>query len=145
MLYARDWTTLRLIEAFRASELAKLAERGERRRRRSSGPHRLLPRSQGREQLKEVCMETAAKQKPAAVVAAGTVRASVWANERVANGETFTSYAVRLERRYKDKDGTWKSTNAFGVGELPKAILVLQRVYEELVLGKDAADGEGSA
>jgi hypothetical protein len=38
------------------------------------------------------------------------------------------------ERRYKDKNDDWQSTQTLNVNDLPKAVMGLQKVYEYLVL-----------
>ena len=48
---------------------------------------------------------------------------------------------MNLQRRYADKDGVWKSTDSLRVNDLPKAVLVLQKAYEYLVL----REGQGAS
>ena len=76
----------------------------------------------------------------------GAVRASVWKNIRQGKeGKTYEMRTVTLDRSYKDKDGNYKSTNRFAANEIPKAILLLQRSYEYLVLAPaEEAEGEGA-
>jgi hypothetical protein len=69
---------------------------------------------------------------------AGPISATVWKNEV---GEVSFS-SVSLERRYKDKDGSWKSTKALRVNDLPKAALVLNKAYEHLVMKEKANNTE---
>jgi hypothetical protein len=38
-----------------------------------------------------------------------------------------------IERRYKDKDGEWKSSNSYGTNELFLVIHVLQKAYEYML------------
>ena len=71
----------------------------------------------------------------------GAVRASVWKNTREnKDGKTFETRTVSLDRSYKDQAGNYKSTNSFNPNEIPKAILLLQRAYEYLVLGPEEAE-----
>ena len=76
------------------------------------------------------------KNKPVKVFKAGAVRASVFENEKTnSSGEPYASYRVVIEKRYKDSNDVWKSTHGFAVGnELPKAVLVMQKAYEYVVL-----------
>jgi hypothetical protein len=68
----------------------------------------------------------------------GAVRASVWKNVRHGkDGKTFEMRAVTLDRTYKDSDGNYKTTNRFAANEIPKAILLLERAYEYLVMGAE--------
>ncbi len=71
----------------------------------------------------------------------GAINATVWKNKGLAKtGEPSEYRTISIQRRYKDKDGTWKSTNSLRVNDLPKAALVLNKAYEYLVL----RDGTGS-
>ncbi len=66
----------------------------------------------------------------------GAVRASVWKNIRESkDGKSYEMRTVTLDRSYKDKDGNYKSNSRFSANEIPRAILLLQRAYEYLVLG----------
>ena len=38
-----------------------------------------------------------------------------------------------IERRYKDKDGQWKSSNSFGRNEIPLVQYVLGKAFEAMV------------
>lgn len=60
----------------------------------------------------------------------GGIEIAVWSND---NG----SKAVTIQRNYKDKKGNWGKTNFLQVNDIPKAILGLQKAYEEIVLTKD--------
>jgi hypothetical protein len=66
----------------------------------------------------------------------GAVTATVWQNQgkNKTTGEETTFRTVSFQRRYKDKDGNWQSTNTLRVNDLPRASLVLQKAYEYLVL-----------
>ncbi|MCX8158499.1 MAG: hypothetical protein N3D73_02415 [Candidatus Diapherotrites archaeon] len=57
----------------------------------------------------------------------GSISVAIWQNDSK-DGNKF--YSVTLDRRYKDKDGSWKSSNNLGINDLPKAILALQKAYE---------------
>ena len=66
---------------------------------------------------------------------AGAISATVWLNQgQSQKGETTHWRTINLQRGYKDKEGNWKSTNSLRVADIPKAILVLQKAYEELTL-----------
>ena len=68
----------------------------------------------------------------------GAVRASVWKNIRESkDGKTYEARSVTIDRTYKDREGNYKSNNRFTAPEIPKAILLLQRAYEYLVLGPE--------
>ena len=66
---------------------------------------------------------------------AGSVSATVWANQGKNQAGDPTEYkTISLERNYTDKDGKWQSTNSFRINDLPKAKLALAQAYEFLVL-----------
>ena len=76
---------------------------------------------------------------------AGAVSATVWQNQAASKtpGEVVAYRTISLQRVYKDKDGSWKSTNSLRLHDLPKAALVLDKAYEYLVLkgsGDEAAE-----
>ena len=73
-------------------------------------------------------------QKPKAKFAAGTVSAALWENEVTSkNGQQVTLPKATVERRYKDSDGTWKSTNSYSRNEIPLAIYCLQKAFEAMI------------
>ncbi|MBI4981052.1 hypothetical protein HZC30_05860 [Candidatus Woesearchaeota archaeon] len=68
---------------------------------------------------------------------AGGVAATVWLNKgHRPNGEESEYKTISIERRYTDKEGKWQSTNSLRVNDLPKAMVVLQKAYEQLVLNE---------
>ena len=83
--------------------------------------------------------ELLGKKHPEKKFKAGAVSATIWKNETTnSKGEKSFFMTVSLERNYLDKDGNWKSTNVLRTGDLPKAVLVLNKAYEFLMLGKDS-------
>jgi len=72
--------------------------------------------------------------KPELKFRAGSVQASIWKNETSKDGVTKDYYTVSFQRRYKDKEGEWKSTDSLHVNDLPKAMVVIGKAYEELTL-----------
>ncbi len=78
---------------------------------------------------------------------AGAVCAAVWNNATKAVEEREQSYSttyntISLERSYKDKTGQWKSTNVLRINDLPKAMLVLNKAYEFLLMEKQYVETE---
>ncbi|MDO8660705.1 MAG: hypothetical protein Q7K43_02350 [Candidatus Woesearchaeota archaeon] len=61
---------------------------------------------------------------------ASGITATVWTNSK--DGKTF--HTVSFDKRYKDKEGNWKSTNSLNVSDLPKAIMVLGKAFEYAAL-----------
>ena len=61
----------------------------------------------------------------------GAVRAAIWQNSLTGRDcKPFKVKKAVLERRYRNKEGEWKSTNSYAVNDIPKAILVLHKAYE---------------
>ena len=64
---------------------------------------------------------------------AGSVSCALWENEAEVNGKTVTMLKASVERRYKDKDGNWKSSSSFGRNEIPLAIWCLQKAFDVII------------
>ncbi len=68
---------------------------------------------------------------------AGAISATVWLNHgHKPNGEESEYKTISIERSYTDKEGKWQSTNSMRVNDLPKAMVVLQKAYEQLILNE---------
>ena len=74
----------------------------------------------------------------------GGCEAAVFENEISRNGNTVKVKKVSFQKRYKDKDGEWKSTNSLDANDLPKAILALSSAYEHIILNDGSSDNEVS-
>lgn len=74
---------------------------------------------------------------------AGAIAATIWRNKsQIKKGdEVDYYYTISIDRNYKDKEGQWQSTNSLRVSDLPKAVLVLQKAFECLVI-KDQGSNE---
>ncbi len=65
----------------------------------------------------------------------GAISATVWKNSgKTKEGEETEYRTISIDRRYKDKNDEWQSTNSLRVNDLPKAALVLTEAYKYLVL-----------
>ena len=73
-------------------------------------------------------------KKPRRTFRAGSVRASVWDNEVVINGQKTNVPKVCVDRRYKNQEGEWLSSNHFSVNELAKLQTVIRAAFDYLVL-----------
>jgi len=73
---------------------------------------------------------------PVAKFKAGQVSAAVWENEVTTNGRQVTMLKASVQRRYKDKDGQWKSSYSLSRNEIPLAIYCLQRCFEHIIEGQ---------
>ena len=83
------------------------------------------------------------KNTPEKRFSAGAISATIWKNE-VPNKTAGTNgfYTVSLQRSYKDKSDQWQHTASMRVNDLPRASLVLHRVYEYLVLKETGDEAE---
>ena len=83
------------------------------------------------------------KKRPEKKFRAGPLSATIWANEgKNDKGEAVTYKTISFERNYMDKDGNWQKTNSLRPSDLPKALLVLQKAYEYLVLDNESIETE---
>ena len=81
-----------------------------------------------------------ATNKPIKSFKAGAVKASIFENSTQNKGSQIITYRVVIDKTFKDSIGAWKSTNSFAAfSDLPKAILVLKKCYEYLIL-KDSTE-----
>jgi hypothetical protein len=78
---------------------------------------------------------------PVAKFRAGQVSAAIWKNKITVNGRKVTMLKASVERRYKDKDGQWKSSTSFSRNEIPLAVYCLQKSFERIVESEQDADG----
>ncbi len=73
------------------------------------------------------------QQMPVAKFRAGQVSSAIWENEvQMARG-TVKILKATIQRRYKDKGGTWQSSTSFSRNEIPLAIHCLQKAFEKIV------------
>jgi len=80
--------------------------------------------------------------KPIQKFKAGGVNAAIWSNEADINGEKIDIKSITLQRAYKDKAGEWKNTSSLKATDLPKAMVVLGKAYEFLMLKEEAVEAE---
>lgn len=69
----------------------------------------------------------------------GALQVAIWENETLSDtGQVQSFRTVTFDKRYKDKNGEWKSSNNLRANDLPKAALILNKAYEYLILtGED--------
>ena len=83
-----------------------------------------------------------AGQRPVAKFTAGQVSAAIWENEVTTKaGKKVTMLKATVERRYKDRDGQWKSSGSFSRNEILLAIYCLQKSFEHIIEGQKDEDG----
>ena len=81
--------------------------------------------------------------KPLKSFAVGGVRAAIWENEIQVNGSAKTILKATIERRYRDKSGTWKSTTSFSRNEIPLAVYCLGKAFEAIIGEEKGDNGNG--
>jgi hypothetical protein len=81
-------------------------------------------------------------QKPIKDFRAGGIQASVWKKEVPKDGRTVIQYSVKIEKRYRKKDGEYQSTDYYFADDLPKLILAAQKAYEYIALTERGTDDE---
>ena len=75
---------------------------------------------------------------PLKKIRVGAVSATIWENQSInEQGQPVSYKSVSFERSYKDAKGNWQNTNALRMGDLPKAVLVLQKAYEFLAFSRE--------
>jgi len=70
---------------------------------------------------------------PLAKFSAGSVSAALWENEITVNGETKKVLKASVQRRYKDRDGNWKSSTSFSRNEAFLAIFCLVKAVAAMI------------
>ena len=70
----------------------------------------------------------------------GAIQATIWNNWKSSQLGNSNLFTISLTRRYKDRQGNWKSTNNFSPTDLPKAKLVIEKAYEYLMLKSEAIE-----
>lgn len=76
------------------------------------------------------------KQKPAAAFRDGTLKATIWKNEKKPDqesGEIGHFYSVDLSRSYRDGTGNWKETTSFSGAELLRVANLAQAAYNYIL------------
>ena len=80
-------------------------------------------------------------QPPAKEFRSGAITVAIWRNETQENGKTIVKHSVRIQKRYRDDEGTWKDSCYFFPDELPKISMLTNKAYEFIQL-KESKDGE---
>ena len=82
--------------------------------------------------------------KPERIIRLGLVNAAIFANvrEATADQDERVLRSVQLQRRYRDADGTWKTSTSFDLAHLPAAIEALRLAFQYLV-EREAEGGPG--
>jgi len=73
--------------------------------------------------------EPETKKPPVGKVRVGSVTASIWENTK----DSKIFYSVTFERRYKDGDGNWKSSDSYGPGDLLELAKAADRAHSQIL------------
>jgi hypothetical protein len=79
-------------------------------------------------------------QKPIKDFRVGGIQASIWRKEVPKNGYTAIQYSVKIEKRYRKKDGEYQNTDYYFDDDLPKLILAAQKAYEYIAVTERGTD-----
>ena len=71
--------------------------------------------------------------KPIAKFKAGPVTAALWQNEITVDGQTTTILKATVDRRYRDRSGSYKSTQSFSRQDIPLVMFTLWRAWEAML------------
>ena len=74
--------------------------------------------------------------KPLLKFRAGAISCALWESEANINGQMKTMLKATDERRYKDSNGQWKSSNSFGRNEVPLVQWCLDQAFTAMVQEK---------
>ncbi len=77
---------------------------------------------------------------------AGQVSCALWENEiAVEGGRSVQMLKATVERRYKDKNGEWKSSSSFSRNEIPLVKYCLDKALEARIEERSVQNGKVSA
>ncbi len=85
----------------------------------------------------------AEQNQPVKKFRAGGVTATIWRNDVQQDGQTVVRHSVTVQKRYRDRDGSWKDSSSFFVNDLPRLELVVRKAYEYLALAAGEENDEG--
>jgi hypothetical protein len=73
--------------------------------------------------------------KPEKKFSTGLVEATVWKNiKHLEEGKDKEFRTITFNKSYKNSENEWKTTNSLNTPDIPKAIVVLSKAYEYLIL-----------
>ena len=74
----------------------------------------------------------------------GNIELAIWFNERKLKDDTVVGFkTVSLRKSWKDDEGTWRdATIQLRKHDIPKVIVIMNKVMEELLLAQDSEKEE---
>ena len=113
----------------------RMAEKG----RVDLGLFRILRRGPSRQMMDLEVKKMANGKGPLAKYQAGGICVALWENEARINGVARTMLKATIERRYKDTNGTWQSSNSYGMNDLAKIKWCLDQAFTAMLHEKSTA------
>lgn len=71
--------------------------------------------------------------RPVQSIRIGAITAAIWLNEVNVNGRPVRLLKTTVERRYRDSNGSWKSSNSFSSSDLPTVIATLVKALNVMI------------
>ena len=69
----------------------------------------------------------------------------MWENEIQVGGVAKVILKATVNRRYKDRNGDWRSADSFSRNEIPLAVYCLQKAFEAILTTEQNGDGDSGA
>jgi len=66
--------------------------------------------------------------------AGNNIQASIWRNETQKDGQTVVRYSIRIQKRFRKKNGDYENTDYFFPDDLPRLVVVTQSAFEYIIL-----------
>jgi len=82
--------------------------------------------------------KTEAKNPPAAKIRVGLITASIWEN----TNDKGTFHNVTFERRYKDAEGNWHSSQSYNAGDLLELAKAADLAHTKIVEARNGGGDE---
>jgi len=80
-------------------------------------------------------------KKPKHNIRVGACQVAIWENRAKVKGADVTFLSAQVSRGYKDKNDEWQKTDSFGLNDVPKIILALNKAYDIMAV-KETDDKE---
>jgi len=83
--------------------------------------------------IRQNYVEVKKMSQPEKKFANGAVSASIFVNQgKGKDGKPYEIRKVVLQKRYKDNNDEWQSSNSYDINDLPKVIAAVQKAYDYL-------------
>ncbi len=68
----------------------------------------------------------------------------MWENEIQVGGVAKVILKATVNRRYKDRNGDWRSADSFSRNEIPLVVYCLEKAFDAIINAEKDGDGNGS-